>query len=531
MATVGKNILGNLTTGMYTDSRMMYREYIQNSCDQIDKAIEEGILKSKEDGIVEINLNPNKSYICIRDNATGVMAEKFISDLGDIANSDKKIGQNRGFRGIGRLIGLAYCKTLKFTTSWPGECVKSIMTCNGELMKTMLENEKKYTLDEVWDSIVNFSTEDEDENEHYFMVELIDVYDTAKDLMTKDDIADYLSFTAPVAYTSNFFLRSKIYEHAKEIKQSIDEYNIRVNGKPIFKEYTPNIKEMKGSDPRTYDRITDIAFKDFTDSNGNLLAWMWFGISGFIKAIPSCNRMKGLRLRSGNIQVGDADTLQKNSFFKENRAHNYFVGEVFAVSDKLVPNSQRDYFNQNETRLLFENIVKDYFFNYLHNYYTKANKIKKALEHKNEFAKKVNDYNTKKENNDFIDKAEEENLLNSIAEKGNSVNKENKWVETFKEKNADDTMSTILDNLEKRFNHDEKVENKQKTTPKKESKMPANKKDEEKTKQKKQFFSSSLTKLNRREQKLVSKILSIVSDVVDEEEAKEIKERIKDEFC
>ena len=57
--------------------------------------------------------------------------------------------------------------------------------------------------------------------------------------------------------------------------------------------------------------------------------------------------------------------------------------------------------------MLFENIVKDYFFNYLHNYYTKANKIKKALEHKNEFAKKVNDYNTKKENNDFIDKAEE----------------------------------------------------------------------------------------------------------------------------
>lgn len=40
----GANILENLTTGMYQDSKIIYREYIQNSCDQIDKAIKEGIL-------------------------------------------------------------------------------------------------------------------------------------------------------------------------------------------------------------------------------------------------------------------------------------------------------------------------------------------------------------------------------------------------------------------------------------------------------------------------------------------------------
>lgn len=39
MAKVGKNILDNLTTGMYKDSRVIYREYVQNACDQIDKAI------------------------------------------------------------------------------------------------------------------------------------------------------------------------------------------------------------------------------------------------------------------------------------------------------------------------------------------------------------------------------------------------------------------------------------------------------------------------------------------------------------
>ena len=32
MATIGKNILENLTTGMYADSKVIYREYVQNAC-------------------------------------------------------------------------------------------------------------------------------------------------------------------------------------------------------------------------------------------------------------------------------------------------------------------------------------------------------------------------------------------------------------------------------------------------------------------------------------------------------------------
>ena len=51
MATVGKNILENLTTGMYSDSKVIYREYIQNACDQIDLAISLGILDDDEDSV------------------------------------------------------------------------------------------------------------------------------------------------------------------------------------------------------------------------------------------------------------------------------------------------------------------------------------------------------------------------------------------------------------------------------------------------------------------------------------------------
>ena len=145
MATVGKNILDNLTTGMYSDSKVIYREYIQNACDQIDLAVKLGIILPDE-GEIEICTDIKKRYISIKDNATGVKAEDFIEDVGDIANSNKEIGKNKGFRGIGRLCGLAYCKTLKFTTSYVGEGTKSIMICDAQKMRAMLVENKKYTL-------------------------------------------------------------------------------------------------------------------------------------------------------------------------------------------------------------------------------------------------------------------------------------------------------------------------------------------------------------------------------------------------
>jgi HSP90 family molecular chaperone len=50
---IGVNILETLTTGMYYDSRIIFREYIQNSCDQIDVAVRSSLLAQNE-GQVDI---------------------------------------------------------------------------------------------------------------------------------------------------------------------------------------------------------------------------------------------------------------------------------------------------------------------------------------------------------------------------------------------------------------------------------------------------------------------------------------------
>lgn len=56
--------------------------------------------------------------------------------------------------------------------------------------------------------------------------------------------------------------------------------------------------------------------------------------------------LSGFRVRKGNILIGDSRTL--NGIFKEQDLMVGSQGEIFIVTDKLVPNARRDDFEQNE---------------------------------------------------------------------------------------------------------------------------------------------------------------------------------------
>lgn len=63
MAFIGKNTIENLTTAMYEDLRIIYREYIQNSADSIDHAIECGLI-TEDEAIINIEIDKKKKYVC-----------------------------------------------------------------------------------------------------------------------------------------------------------------------------------------------------------------------------------------------------------------------------------------------------------------------------------------------------------------------------------------------------------------------------------------------------------------------------------
>ena len=112
-----------------TVSLHVYREYIQNSTDSIDKAITDGVLSASE-ATIHIQIDVVKRSISIRDNGCGISVSKARETLLNIGHSDKNGVDERGFRGIGRLAGLAYAEEVQFITSACGEAEKTIMTCD-----------------------------------------------------------------------------------------------------------------------------------------------------------------------------------------------------------------------------------------------------------------------------------------------------------------------------------------------------------------------------------------------------------------
>ncbi len=415
----GANIIEILTAGMYQDSKVIYREYIQNACDQIDKAEQWGILKPRDaaskypdlgQGEVNIWLQPEKRYIVIEDNATGIKAENFQRTLLNIADSDKIMGIDKGFRGIGRLCGLAYCKRLVFSSRWAGEDKVSIMSCDALKMREMINEAntkvKRHSADAVLDAMIDFDDRPASKSDpaHFFRVELIDINDENEELFGGRDednleqLTDYLSFVAPVPYQANFYYRSEIYEHAKKLDARIDEYVIKINGEQIFKKYKTHLKTGNGQDD-----VFGVGFHDFISDDGTLIAWMWFGKTSFKAAIKEEEISRGLRLRKENIQIGEDDTL-RDMFTREasKRGNNYFIGEIFAVSQELIPNSQRSYFNENPARIAFEHKLKDYFNNTLYYIYYEGSDINSSIKKISSYNEKVTIFEKKKETGSFL---------------------------------------------------------------------------------------------------------------------------------
>lgn len=392
------------------------------------------------------------------------------------------------------------------------------MTCDAKKMRAMLVENKKYTLDEIWDAIVSYQTETAEESEHFFEVEMFDINRENTDLLAVQRVREYLSFVAPVPYKNTFILRSQIYKHAEVLNYKIDEYSIRVNGAEIFKEYTTRLKENSGSKVKTYDEISRLEFKDFYDEDDQLIAWMWVGLSRFEKQIPKNNLMRGLRLRSSNIQLGEDDTLQ--ALFKENRGNYYFVGEVFAVNKDLIPNSQRDYFNENEARVFFEDELRIYFYDVLHKIYYDANKIKNAYKRQEEYISKVKEFEKKSSETGFVDEEEKQKLQFGIEKAKQEAEDARKQLSRYQDVELPGALAEVYKNIGQKFNSEELTKEATETEVL----------HEKETSKKDTYVTSSMSKLSKRERKIVGKILSIITDHAPKDVAEKIIEKIKDEM-
>lgn len=352
---IGKNVIETLTTGMYEDPRFIYREYIQNAADQIDVAVNEGILSSRSAGTITINIDPEAGIVVVEDNATGIRNGQIRRFLGDVANSDKEPGKQKGFRGIGRLGGLGYCDRLVFETTYAGEEEKNIMSLNADLLRKLIANRNDNSdAASVISVVTKVITAKETKSAHYFRVRLEGV-PLGQEILDIDKVRQYIEMVAPVAFNPNFSFTSKIKNYFKKFDFVFDEYKTLINGNQIYKAYKNNIVKKDELLP-----ITDIGFFPVRDAQQVLLGLGWYGI--YVKVnevIDKDNIERGIRIRMGNIAIGDEKTLFRR--FKADRTNLRYVGEVHVRGEGFIPNARRDYFNDSKTLTEFQTSLETVF--------------------------------------------------------------------------------------------------------------------------------------------------------------------------
>jgi len=509
---IGKDVIESLTIGMYEDSRFIFREYIQNSADQIDKAVREGLLE-KNQGEIHITIDAERRKIIIEDNATGIAFEQVQPILQNVAQSTKQRGVDKGFRGIGRLGGLAYCENLIFETSFFNEAKKSILKWDAAKLKDIINNRKdKEDAISVIKQVTDFSTQKENPESHYFKVILENV--TNDDLLDKREIEKYLSMVAPLPFPTRFIYKSKIFDEFKKDSITVDEYKIYLNSEQLFKGYSTYIYKGDENDKKKEDEIIDVVFFKEYASDGNLLYWGWHSVSEKNQSLNQINYTRGFRLRKSNIQIGDEYTLLKLQ--RDRRFHFYFFGEIHASHPDLIPNSRRDYFTENIIYFEFEQKLKNFFHSNIYKLCYTASEINSSIK-KIEDLKAFEEEYKQKQSNGFTDKKEHQEFKERFERKKEEAIKAQKKIEKIEQDfNNHETspVKKILDRVvqpESKNGIDEiSIENEEDCKPK--------------------FRTDRLSCLNKEQRKLVGKIFSIIRDALDPNVAENVINKIEDEL-
>ena len=331
---VGSSILGLITSGMYDNPLAIYREYIQNAVDALARS------SKKATGAIEISVDPQSRQVRIRDNGPGLSHDRCLEELLPIGRSNKRIGTDRGFRGIGRLSGLAYATTVTFRTrSTSNESVTRV-TWSG--MNATSREAWPTRAEDALQHCVTVETETGDEYPHHFFEAEVSGISrhAAGSLLNTEAVRSYISEVCPVP-VSPLFPFARHLENLLGHGQSLECQRITLNDdeNQVHRQHEASIRL---SENRT-DSFND--FEEFRipcpDSTDDA-AIAWISHSSYLGAIPKAAAVRGIRARVGNIQIGDETIF--DHLFREDRFNRWCVGEVHILDPRIIPNARRDFF-------------------------------------------------------------------------------------------------------------------------------------------------------------------------------------------
>jgi len=356
-----------LSEDLYPRKLEIIREYIQNGSDALDEFMSiADYIEDRSEPLIKISIQGRS--LLIYDNGIG-MGEEEIAKLKRIAYSEKKVGEEAGYKGIGRLAGIAVADKLKVSSTSYGDPRLYYFEFRAKDMREDISEKKKMGFQEPASKVINRHTEmgwtDIDPEAHYTLVELRDIRQSYDELLDPAQLEDYIGDIGPVD-----FAPEPEFSHgtliSQELAQNVPDYspkNMYLSG--------PGFERQRIYKP--YNDGMCVAKPYFIDipnpqNPSELLAFCWYAAKGkqmLNKVRPvgrifsvdggpkDKHRLAGLAYKLFGFTIGDRTLPQRTLWTTTVQRAQWFTGEIHIIDKSITPTTDRSNFVENESRVRF----------------------------------------------------------------------------------------------------------------------------------------------------------------------------------
>lgn len=372
MATIrmGFRLLETLTSALYDDPLILFREYVQNSVDAFTKTIADDPSKKFDEFHINISINREKANIVITDNGYGIVESKFLDKMTSIGASDKSgFDDQIGFRGIGRLSGMPFCEKLIFKNKISGLKKCMIFTWNGDTFHELLNQEEDQELETAIGRIAEHSSEpyDGDINDHFFTVNILGYKEEISELVKSSDFKYRLKMMLPLKYSPEFTFQKDIKDNYQRFMgESLDKFSfiVKLDGETLYKPY--NNSHVLESGIYFWDLVRKGKSKEIP---GEKMGILWFTFNRKVTANANTEPY-GILVRSKNMLMGDnnalADAINRSkddyvtTFRELSQSLQGVYGEMLIHTSSLKDNTRRDWFKIDKASIELRNIIVEF---------------------------------------------------------------------------------------------------------------------------------------------------------------------------
>jgi len=354
-----------LSEDLYPRKLEIIREYIQNASDALDdfRPVAE-VVEDHWEPVIKISIQGHS--LLIFDTGTGMDAED-IPKLKRIAYSEKMLGEEAGYKGIGRLAGIAVADKLKISSTSYGDPKLHLFEFRAGDMREEISKNKRLGIQEPATLVINrhtsITTTDVDKESHYTLVEIRDIRDSCLDILEVDKLKEYIADIAPVEFAPD-----TEFQYGSLISQKLREHVPDYSPKAIYlatptgerlRIYKPYINQMTLATPNFIE-------VQHPDRPQELMAYCWYATkgrdmlgrirpAGKIFSVDGTDpeakhRLAGLVYKLFGFSIGDRTLPQRTLWTVTLTRAQWFTGEIHLVDKTVLPTTDRSNFVENDSR-------------------------------------------------------------------------------------------------------------------------------------------------------------------------------------